>query len=626
MLHSAFRNSDHSPIKYIAYPLILMVALALFWIASYIKIDYYDSFLILLNARCVAVSDVLGYSGARPIILPIILSPIFLLEKLLPQKGFVFAACHVTMVVFFVLLLWAAYRLYRLHLKKEIALAATLLLSLNYLLIHSAPFCKEDVFACLLMTTGFYFYLKGSRKKTLFYYSISSIFIALAIGARFNYPLIFPVMVLYEFLSGRTKLSPSPRKLFLKGDHPFMKLFFLLVMPLFLFALILSWHYSALGISHFWEAPKKYVTEPLAYMAEIVRTEAYVSPIRNMIFLVKGTSIPIVLCALLGIIVGLKQLRSEKLFYYVWLGAFFAYHTFLVRHKEARFLIPMTIPLYFFVAVGYEKIVESFSKIRLQLTKLAVLILLLMLPVKQAFSEFTRLNDPVYHVDFARELSSYAAQLAGPHQIYWIGHFYPVHPKDYIFDMHDVTTYIHHLYISAILLHTGKYVSTLEHAQFKMPTNDSDPVFIGPNAGNVLSDGEILVVNVEKDSYNTESLPKTLSPLYVQRVRKPVFNPIESPDAAVRTFKSDELGGAIIKSQIKSEDFVLEGENIPNGRYETYLQFENSNALIPYIMADVTNGTFSFTNSNIRDPLPFTRVFLLYFDSVKKFSLPTEER
>src|SRR3989338_133528 len=94
----------------------------LFWVASYLKIDYHDAYFIFLNSRCVATLNPLGYTGYRPIVLPIVLSPIFYLEKFGISAETVFRLCHLTMVGFFALLIWVTYRLFRLKFGRENAL------------------------------------------------------------------------------------------------------------------------------------------------------------------------------------------------------------------------------------------------------------------------------------------------------------------------------------------------------------------------------------------------------------------------------------------------------------------------------------------------------------------------
>ena len=608
--------------------LILLVTGYLFWVASYIKIDYYDSFLILLNARCVATGDPLGYSGSRPTILPITLSPFFLIEKLIGRNGFAFVACHVFMMVFFVLFLWISYRLFRLNLSKKYAITAVLLMSLNTVLVHAAPYCKEDVFAAFLLTTAFYFYLQASLKNKKMYYLFSGLLIAPAIGVRYNFPILFAVIFLYEFLSGASRLTWSPLNLFVVGKNTKLKILLLFILPIALFILIVSFHYSALGISPFMTAFKKYITEPVLYMANLVKKTYPLPPIYNFIFLIKACTWPIVLCFVLGIIISYKSIRSgTTLFCLLWFLVFFGLHTFFVPQKEARFLIPIFPPLYFFATIGLEKLLHYFKSsnikvLRTTFFQVALSLGILALPMKQVVAECIQFRDPVYHVDFPKKLSEYAAHLAGPNAIHWIGPFYPLHPKNYIFHIEDVTYYIHHLYMSAIFLHTHRFVSNLEHAQFLIPDEENAPIFVGRNAGLLLNDGDALVINLEKEGYNTKSLPKTLKPLYVERARKLYFDRATPVTAQPMIFNGNGPAGSAIECSITTDGFNLAGKNIPDGLYEVYMELEEPSTTLSLVITNVKNGEFHFSNPSFHNPIPIKRIFLFYFDSLRKFTIP----
>lgn len=629
MMTSNLQKRTFGPAWVVSLLLAPIVAVTgyLLWVASYIKIDYYDSFLILLNARCVATLNVLGYSGSRPIILPIVLSPIFLIEKLAKWPGFGFVASHMFMILFFVLLVWVTYRLFRFQLGRGFALAGVALMSLNNVLVHASPFCKEDVFAAFLLSSAFYFYLKSTRKGRLRDYAFSGFFISLAIGARYNYPILFLILALYEILSGRTRFALSVHTFFLRGDHTWRKFLFLLILPILFFAVIVSAHYSSLGISSFQGAFYKYLSEPVMYMARLVRSTYPLPPIYYFIFLQKACTWPLILSFSLGLVANLKRLKTDGLFHLLWFSVFFGLHAFWVAQKEARFLIAVFPPFYFFVALGikviFEFVKQSQLKWPLRRAVLGIVIAAFAAPsLKQTLDECARFRDPVYHVDFPRELAQYAVELAGNNRLVWIGPFYPVHPKNYIFHIEDMTYYIHHLYASAVFLHTGRFVNILDNAQFLISPDPNQPLFLGPKGGLVLDDGDVSIINVEKESFNTKNLPKELKPLYVQRARKTFFERSQDSTQDTLVFLSSNLPDSRIEMKTSEEGLLIRGLGIPPGRYEIYAETPEASAFLPLGISDVRAGILAAQTRAIRNSGEIKRIFLFYFDSLRKFTLP----
>ncbi len=621
---------DLSPsTKHLIILFISALVVYLFWVASYLKIDYYDSFLILLNAKCIATSSINGYSGVRPIILPIVLSPFAALEKWTGIPRIAFMTSHMIMIIFFGIFLFVLYRLYRFHLSKMTALLGVFFLSLNRALIHSAPYCKEDVFAIFLMTTAMYFYLKAEKNGVKWQYLISGLFISLAIGARFNYPMIFPILVAYEFLSRKTYLTLSPQKLFFDGKNSKWKVFCLFIFPILVFILIVSLHYKGLQISSFSGAFYKYLTEPVAYMMSLVQESHQLTPIYGLIFLGKSTSWPFLVLGIVGMIAALSKRLPGSLFYFLWFSAFFIFHTFMVLQKEARFFIALYPPLYFFIVTGFGEVWDALKRIGeekfkrfLKIAQIVFLVMILFVPMKDTLGECIQYRDPIYRVDFPRELGIHVANLAGPHKIYWTGGFYTVYPKNYIFHPEDVTYYVYHLYMSAIMLNSDKAVNTLDHAKFIIPPDPNDPIFIGPNAQAVLEDGDVLIINLEKEGYETKRIPKEgIHPLYVERARKLFFDRVENTANSQR-FQSSQFPDIAVEAKTTPEGFALDISGVLKGRYEIYVELEDPAVTIPLTILDSTDGKLRFLNSEYQKPLPIRKVILLFFDSVKTFTNP----
>lgn len=156
------------------FPIIWIVAITLIgillfylgWVAVQLQVNPFDAYSIYLNARGIATGNAVPYYWKRAPFLPIILSPIFFIEKHFHISSFGVVASRLLDVIFFALLLWVAYKIFCLYAKKITALLGVFLLATNRLLVHFAPFSKEDIPGALFTAAAFYFYILSSQKKT----------------------------------------------------------------------------------------------------------------------------------------------------------------------------------------------------------------------------------------------------------------------------------------------------------------------------------------------------------------------------------------------------------------------------------------------------------------------------
>jgi hypothetical protein len=604
----------------------LLIALICYlaWVASYLQIDYFDTFSNYLNSKCMAALSPEGYYWKRPLFLPLVLSPLFLLENLTGWELFAFTASHLLAVLFYALLVHASYRLYRLHLAPETAFWGAGLLALNLLLIHHAPFAKEDIPATLLVTLTFYHYLTLKQGAGWLSLARIALLAALAMAARYNLiPLLVLVLALGE--TQRTLTSFLARKSFLAlfGPVNLLRFFFLLLLPVALFMALPLVLYPALGLAAPLEAPRQFIRELILQYQLNLTPE---NPTQNYIFLWKSASPPVILCFLAGIATSWKQKRPGVGFHTLWFLVFFIAQTYVIAVKEARYLFPLYPAFYYFVAAGLEKLMRV-APAGVQNTKIAgllrllVLALVVILPLKNAAAETARFRDPVYRVNFEREVSLYASRLAGPNRIFWIGPYYPVHPVDYLFDREDSFTSVFHFYNHVIRFYTGKPARAVVDATYDLPAGESGPAFVGPNIAGLAGPGDVLVVNLEPSPYSAEGLPPSLKPLLVQRLRTMDFaRDSAQPRSAAELYVSSGTRGMIAPS-LGPEGFTLQGEGLPNGFYEIYVTLPKLGPL-PFGRVAVRNGTFSITEKTLHEDLGFTGVSLLYYDSVQAFSIP----
>jgi len=140
------------------------------------------------------------------------------LEELLSIQDFGVVTGRLLAVLVYGLFLGVAYKMLRLHLEKKISLGGAFLMGLNPVLIHVAPFNRDDIPAALFTALAFFFYLKSARKPKWKYFVLSACFITVTMVTRYNLiPLLFLVIFLHEFLSCQTRISFREGTLTIQG-------------------------------------------------------------------------------------------------------------------------------------------------------------------------------------------------------------------------------------------------------------------------------------------------------------------------------------------------------------------------------------------------------------------------
>jgi len=581
------------------------------------EIDYYDAFEILRYAKSIANSGRYGYSPSRLIFMPALLAPYFLLERVLSVGSFAQTACHMTSVLLFAIFLAAFYKLLRLDVAPHWAAVGSLCLGLNRLLIHNAPSIKEDIPGALFTTLAFYYYLKGSKSGHARQWATAGLFLAMAATTRYNLiPLPLLVVLGYELSRGQTGFKHTERLL--------AKILTVFVWPCALFWLLLMVVYPLINVAPWWQAPARFLRDFLAAKSQFEGYPRQPASL-NYWFLVESVTWPLVICSIIGIVVSWKRRSSIAEFHLLWFTTFFLVQTYVLGHKEARFLYPLFPPLYYFLARGLEE-ATNFVRQRVSAKALrpyvsGVLVTLAILyPVYLAARECYRFTDPVYRTHFEQQVSLYAKECAGDHPIIWFGPVYPVHPKEYVFDPEDDTTYVYHFAPDIVWFYTGKPVDGVWGPWVPM-IDGGEAVYLRPDAVGWLEDGAVLVVNTEPYDYDTKTLPRELKPLVVQRLRVLRFVTVNEENGK-RTLSTAALPTARLDLSLTDGGYALAGDGLPPSWY--------------YVFADTGGsqpefvGIKSFSDRRFAGTIPLKllpanadiRGLLLYsYDCVKTFAI-----
>jgi hypothetical protein len=573
-------------------------------VAASLEVDYYDAFHAFINGRTIWRGSGF-YNRDRAPLFPAIYAALAALGARLGGPLWAFRAAHLLNVGFFVLLLVVYHRLLRLGLSAALAWLGTAVLAAQGQLVHLAPMFKEDVFATLLVTAALYLYARSDQPGVRRGRSLVGAGICLGLVGAVKYnvlPMLLMVVAVHELLGRRAELR--------RPSVAAARVGALLALPALVTLVVVVTVYVAAGRATVLTAPANYLHD----FREVFRT-AQTEYRRDSAFLAyrlvaRALTPPLVACAVTGLVVSWRDPGARL--HRVWLAVIFLVHAHWVAHKEVRYLLPVLPPLCYFVTVGAAAAVRWVRARANPLAAIAVAIALAAWPVASLLRECRRFADPVYTVPFERKVSEAAAALAGPHRVYWIGRYYPVHPRDYVFDPADITTSIYHFGAHAVDYYTGKLV---QNALIVGGPKAAAGLLVLPQSFGVLEDGDAFIFNPEWNEYQSGTLPARLQPLSVMQLRE-----VRLTVAEDGTLSAAPGAPAVAELRREGTHYALRGHGVTSSWVAVRLEF----AQTPPIAAGVnaTAGTFA---TPLPAPAPgdrFTAITLRWYAPPQLFSLP----
>jgi hypothetical protein len=283
--------------------------------------------------------------------------------------------------------------------------------------------------------------------------------------------------------------------------------------------------YARSGRAPLFAAPAQYLADFAQVFSEAQTQYQRDSAWLAYRFLIRALSPPLALCTLVGVVVAVRDRRPGCAPHLLWLMVLLLAHAHWLAHKELRYLFPLFPPAFFFVVVGADTLIEAATRRagpRAPHLAAALIVALAIWPAVNLARECRRLADPVYHVPFEQAVSEAAAELAGSHRLHWVGPYYPVHPRDPVFDQADVTTSVYHFAPHVVTFHTRRPVN--EAAVAPGPRAESS-VFLLPQPAAPIEDGDVLIVNLEPREHTTATLPPALHPLSLRQVHTRRLSP-----------------------------------------------------------------------------------------------------
>ncbi len=597
----------------------------LFWLAVQIKVNFFDTYSIFANAKGIGTGSHASYFKDRPTLLPLLIAPFFTLEKLLSQDGFGEVASRILHVVCFGLFLWMVYQFLKLHLSQWTALLGMLFCALNRILIHYAPFVREDIPGALFTASVFYFYLRLPRYQKISHYVCLSFLTAAAILMRFNLaPVIFSLIVSYEFLSGKAKVT-FHRGIQVQIKDAWKKIIFLFVIPVTLFCVISPIVYVLAGRAPLGTAPQKFFHDRLIQIHTLksVMEPCLDSVAQNVTFILDSFTLPVFCLVLIGFVRAWQKRQEGAFFHTLWFSIFFFTQCFLIRHNEVRYLFPLFLPLYYFAGFGLNELLSGLKHL---MPKLHVSVLfqrgcvmtfflsICAVPVRAGVEEMLRFQDPFYKSTIERDICRDAKQMAGGHQVWWLGTMYPIFPNDYVFDLEEKYAYVYHMYSNTCTYYLDEHIDVLSNFHSKV-SQDWKRVEVKGIASGV-GDGDVLLFNPETTAHMTTDLNELKSPLVMERVRILDFVPQLNMKGEKRlTFRSERHPFAKIYLILSENGLEISGAGFSDDLYELYFSVPKVEHPINISLFNTKSGQFSIQFSNVKKLPQLDKILLVTYDT-----------
>ena len=590
------------------------------------NVDFYDAFYILYNAKSLTIGAIDPFRFTTKVsLLPLLLSPVYHLEKILHYPRLLMFVGKTTIISCFTLLLFVNYKILSLYNKKMIALLGVFFLATNHLLVFLVPFIKEDIPATLTMTTAIYYYLTATRDQCWRRYLLSAVFIAITIILRVHIALIFPpIIVIYEILSGQVRLHWVNRFPQLAGGHILRKIVVLFILPVVLSVLYFSAVEAFIQKIPFFLGMESFFVKLLTVYKQLA-TDDDSSLSMAFGFLLNAFTWPLILTAIIGFFSSLRQGQKNNIIFHIWFIIFVLVMAIVIPHLEARYFFPAFVPVCFFAAKGVEWCVNQAHTLVLKrffvsrtLVAAIVGLLVVICPLQQLVRAHLRFQDPVYQSRFIPDLAKYVQQLSQGKQIYWVGGMFPLHPKDYIFHKGDMVTYIYHVMEHSLFYYIDQRLKLLYRTPFIIPGKGESGVFV-PDLASLIEDGEILIVNLAQEDFATKNMPKTLDPLIVESVQKRELEVVEATADHVR-LKANQPS-MLIDLQAIGDGFVIKGTSSVNGAFQLTLYQDDRENVTWIDVIEAVDGRISREHPG--QPMPkFNKGFVLSYKLERLFFHP----
>jgi hypothetical protein len=410
----------------------LLVGVALvytFHRALVLRVEYFDGYEYLANARALLGDRLFGYQWIRPPFVPLVQLPAMALSRASqPAAAVRIVAPHVTAALVSLVSALAVFWLFERVFARDFAILGTLLFVGGRYFIRYGAHAMADIPSAGWAAAIVAAYLGARSRRSLGAYALCGA--ALGAGVLTKFPLaMLGLVLLAAEVSSALRARRFEARLWLG-----LVIAATVSVVGFLSVMVVLWLViSGPGTLEF--LPNSLLM--LGRMGPTLGRQAGESWRDWGELLPVMLTMPTLALALFGLWLGMTQPEDRDLVFFVWLALMGGSTVFLVAHNEARYLLPTVPAILYFAVRGAETLVglfrqraESMSPVLRAVclaSGLGVLAATLAGGAHQAWLD----RDPVFFSDLERRASARLLEhRRGDGHLLWCGNWYTIAPRE----------------------------------------------------------------------------------------------------------------------------------------------------------------------------------------------------
>lgn len=404
----------------------LLVAAAgyLVYRAVALRIDYWDSYLYMNNARCMLGDSAARYQLDKPPVLPALYMPIVAITDE-PASVTQYVIPHFMAIALSMASIFTVWLLLRRNLPPLLALAAVVFCVGNRIFIHYAAYSLADIASLGFVTLAFVTWFKARDQRLWRWFVLTGVFIALTVGTRYQNAL-FPIGIGLAEVAIAIRARQVP-------DRRFLGFGVACVVGLVLWLVIHKLTYDAIGRPF----SAKSLLDALEYAgAGAERQYEREAPWQYFRMLPIAVSPIVLVLAIAGLVVATFQRLDRDWLFFVFL-IFVGGPLFRVDHNEIRYLYAAFPALLYFAMRPFE-VLPRWSVVRKLLDDRrgvaglgALAMAVTLVALVPAFDQVRRDQDRFFTTDVFRSSSAWLLEHRQQGaELVWYGRPHTLHPPN----------------------------------------------------------------------------------------------------------------------------------------------------------------------------------------------------
>src|SRR5581483_7527337 len=337
-------------VRAVAACVVGMAALYTLHRAIVLRLEYYDGFEALLDARTVLGDPVGAYSANRPPFVVLAQLPAAVVARAAePASVLWFVAPHLTSAVLSFAAAAALFAVYRRPLGATLATLGVALFMTTPFFVRYAVHAMGDVPAAGWVAVAVALYSRARARRSLVVYAACGLGAGAAIGTKYQLVVLVPVLALAE-----AAYSWHERRL---DGRRWVGLGLAAATTVALFAALSE----TIVLTAYPGGLRSYLgalRQVLALNRDMAATH-HESPVDYLPMAAVMIGIPTLLLAALGLARSLVERRADDIPFFAWLGVLGGGIVFFSGHTEARYLVPAVPALVYFGTRGMELLVHG---------------------------------------------------------------------------------------------------------------------------------------------------------------------------------------------------------------------------------------------------------------------------